>query len=109
MQRNGEIIMKTKHIRKLRKRIASFDVYSIRESASLFGDFNGLNRLNLIMSNHYVTADSHELALKRFFRKYERNRKRRHDNYTDYPIETTGRWGRMMVTNQRTQFTRFYK
>lgn len=101
--------MKARHIRKLRKKIASFDVYSIRESAGLFGDFNGLNRLNLIMPDYYVTADSHELALKRFFRNYERNRKRVHDCYTDYPIETTGCWGRMMVTNKRTNFTRFYK
>ena len=101
--------MKAKQIRKLRKKIASFDAYSIRESAGLFGDFNGLNRLNLIMRDYYVTADSHELALKRFFRNYERNRKRRHDCYTDSPIETTSRWGRIMVTNQRTSFTKFYK
>ena len=101
--------MKARHIRKLRKKIASFDVYSIRESAGLFGDFNGLNRLNLIMNDYYVTADSYESALKRFFRNYERNHKRVHDFYTNYPIETTGRWGRMMVTNQRTKFTRFYK
>lgn len=101
--------MKAKHIRKLRKKIASFDVYSIRESAGLFGDFNGLNRLNLIMRDYYVTADSHKLALKRFFRNYERNRKRRHADYTDYPIETTECWGCFMVTNQRTNFTRFYE
>ena len=101
--------MTARNIRKLRKRIASFDVYRIRESAGLFGDFNGNNRLCLVMDDYYVTADSHELALKRFFRNYERNRKRIHDCYTENPIETTYRWGRMMVTNKRTNFTRFYK
>lgn len=101
--------MKAKHIRKLRKKIASFDVYIIRESAGLFGDFNGNNRLNLVMPDYHVTADSHELAIKRFFRNYEREYKRLHDYYTDCPIETTIRWGRIMVTNTRTNFTRFYK
>ena len=101
--------MRAKHLRKLRKRISSFDMYLIRESAGLFGDFFGNNRLGLVMDNYYVTADSHELALKRFFRKYERMFKRRHDNYTTQPVETTMKWGRMMVKNQRTNFIKFYK
>lgn len=101
--------MEARHIRKLRKRIASFDVYSIRETAGLFGDFNGANRLNLIMPDYYITADSHELALKRFFRYYERKHKQLHEHYRDCPIETTASWGRIMVTNTRTKFKRFYK
>jgi len=101
--------MKAKHIKKLRKRISSFDKYLIRRSAGLFGDFFGNNRLGLVMDNYYVTADSHELALQRFFHKYERMFKRRHDNYTTQPVETTERWGSMMVKNQRTKFIKFYK
>jgi hypothetical protein len=101
--------MKTKHIKKLRKRISSFDKYLIRQSAGLFGDFFGNNRLGLIMDDYYVKADSYELALQRFFHKYERMFKRRHDNYTTQPVETTERWGRIMVENQRTKFIKFYK
>jgi len=101
--------MKAKHIKKLRKRIGAFDKFLIRESACLFGDFCGNNSLGLVMDNYYVTADSHELALKRFFRKYERMFKRRHDNYTTQPVETTMQWGRVMVKNQRTKFIKFYK
>jgi len=101
--------MKARHLRKLRKRVSSFDTYLIRQSASIFGDFFGNNRLGLVMDDYYVTADSYELALKRFFIKYERMFKRRNDNYTPYPSETTERWGRIMVENQRTHFIRFYK
>lgn len=101
--------MKAKHIKKLRKRIGAFDKFLIRESVCLFGDFYGNNRLGLIMDNYYVTADSHELALLRFFRKYERVFNRRNDNYTTHPTETTERWGRIMVENQRTHFIKFYK
>ena len=85
--------MKAKHIKKLRKHIDTFDKFLIRESASLFGDFCGNNRLGLVMDNYYVTADSYELALKRFFIKYERMFKRRNDNYNTYLTETTERWG----------------
>ena len=101
--------MKAKHIKKLRKHIDTFDKFLIRESASLFGDFCGNNRLGLVMDNYYVTADSYELALKRFFIKYERMFKRRNDNYNTYLTETTERWGRIMVENQRTKFIKFYK
>ena len=100
--------MKARIIRKLRKRISSFDEYLIRQSARLFGDFFGHNRLGLVMDDYYVTADSHELALKRFFRKYERMFKRRHNNYTTQPFETTEKWGKIMVQNQRTKFIKFY-
>ena len=101
--------MKARHIKKLRKRIGQFDKYLIRSSAQIFGDFYGNNRLGLIIDDYYVTASNYEHALQRFFRKYERMFKRRHDNYTTNPIETTERWGRMMVVNQRTKFARFYR
>ena len=101
--------MKAKHIKKLRLRISAFDIFLIRKSVGLFGDFYGNNRLGLVMDNYFVTADSHELALQRFFRKYERMFHRRHDNYTTQPVETTMKWGRMMVENQRTKFIKFYK
>jgi hypothetical protein len=101
--------MKAKYLRKLRKRISSFDKYIIRQSAGLFGDFFGDNSLGLIMDDYYVMADSYELALKRFFIKYERKFKRKNDNYTIHPTETTERWGRIMVENQRTKFIKFYR
>ena len=31
--------MKARHIKKLRKRISNFEVYKIRRSAGVFGDF----------------------------------------------------------------------
>lgn len=101
--------MKARHIKKLRERIKTFDAYEVRSSASLFGDFFGNNRLGLVNDDYHVTADSYELALKRFFLKYERIFKRRNDNYTTYPTETTERWGRIMVENQRTHFIKFYR
>lgn len=101
--------MKARHIKRLRKRIATFKTYRIRGSASLFGDFFGYNRLGLVMDNFNVTADSHEVALKRFFRKYERMFKRRHENYTEYPCETTEKWGRLMVEDVKSGFMKFYR
>lgn len=101
--------MKAKYFKKLRKRISTFDVYLIRQSACMFGDFFGRNRLGLVMDNYYVTADSYELALKRFFIKYERMFKRRNDNYSVHLTETTESWGTIMVENQRTRFIKFYK
>lgn len=101
--------MKAKHIKKLRKRISSFDKYLVRQSAGSFGDFFGDNRLGLVMDNYYVTADSHELALQRFFRKYERMFKHRPDNYTTQPVETTEIWGSIMIVNKRTMSIKFYK
>ena len=101
--------MKARHIKKLRKRIATFDTYCIRESAGAFGDFYGFNRLGLIMDDYYITADSYELALKRFFKKYEREFKRVHDHYCKTPIETTVQWGDIMVKNTKTGFIRYYR
>lgn len=101
--------MKARHIKRLRKRIADFKNFRIRCSAGLFGDFFGDNRLGLIMDNYYVTADNHEFALKRFFRLYERMFKRRHDNYTEHPCETTKKWGRLMVENVESGYMKFYK
>lgn len=101
--------MKARHIKKLRERLKTFNTYEIRSSASLFGDFFGFNRLGLVMDSYYITADSPELALKRFFRYYERMMKRRHDNYTSDPIETTERWGKIMVKNESTGLMLFYK
>ena len=100
--------MKARHIRKLRKRISSFDVYLIRESVGIFGDFDGISNMGLKMDNYYVTADGPELALKRFFSKYERMFNCKHDKYTAR-FETTMEWGRMMVKNQRTKITKFYQ
>ena len=101
--------MKARVIKKLRKRISFFDKYLIRQSVNLFGDFFGHNRLGLVMDNYYVNADSYELALKRFFRKYERIFKRRHEYYTTNTMETTERWGKIMIQNQRTRFIKFYR
>lgn len=101
--------MKARHIKKLRERIKTFNTYEIRSSASLFGDFFGCNRLGLVMDNYYITADSPKLALKRFFRYYERMMKRRHDNYTSNPEEITERWGKIMVKNLKSGFMTFYR
>lgn len=86
--------MKARYIKKLRKRIATFDEYQIRKSAGLFGVLFGNNRLRLVMDNYYIMADSPQLALKMFFRYYERMFHRRHD---------------IMVKNLKSGFRYFYK
>lgn len=101
--------MKARHIKKLRERIKTFNTYEIRKSVGLFGDFFGCNRLGLVMDNYYITADNPELALKRFFRYYERSWKRKHDYYTSRPQETTERWGRIIVKNLKSGFMTFYR
>ena len=100
--------MKARHIKKLRKRISNFNVYKIRRSAGVFGDFFGNNRLGLKMDDYYITADSHELALKRFFRYFRRAFKRRHGNDTGYVYETTCDLGEIMVKNTNTGYMKFY-
>ena len=100
--------MKARHIKKLRKRISNFKVYKIRKSAGVFGDFFGNNRLGLIMDDYYITADSYEFALERFFRYFKRAFKRRHDDDTGYLRETTCALGRIMVENTNTGYMKFY-
>lgn len=101
--------MKARYIKKLRTQISQFDTYLIRCSCGLFGDFFGNNRLGLTLDDYHITADSHLLAVRRFFRLYERMFKRRNDNYISSPIETTQRWGRVMAENERTGYTKFYR
>lgn len=100
--------MKARHIKKLRKRISNFEVYKIRRSAGLFGDFFGNNSLGLIMDDYYITADSYELALKRFFQYFKRAFKRKNESDTNHIHETTCELGRIMVENTNTGYMKFY-
>ena len=99
--------MKAGRIRRIRKRIGSLNVYTVRESASLFGDFFGFNRLGLTMSDTRVVAGSHIRAIQIYMRNYRRIWKRKNDHEKESYCETTEKWGSLMVKEEG-GFIRFY-
>lgn len=100
--------MKARHIKKLRKQIANFKEYKVRQTAGLFGDFFGENRFKIINPDYSVKASNHFHALTRFFRFYERKNKMKNEYYSELPKETTHRYGKFMVEDCSTGFKRFY-
>lgn len=100
--------MKARHIKKLRKKIGKLQTYKIRETASLFGNFFGQNRFNLIMSDHNITANSPIRAIKIYMRNYRKKQKQKNRYESEEYVETTEDWGRLMVVDE-TGFKYFYK
>jgi hypothetical protein len=100
--------MKAKYFRRLRKEIGKIQTYSIRETASLFGDFFGSNRIGLVMSDTEISASSPLRALVIYMRNYRRLNKQRNDYECEYYHETTERWGKVMVTDEK-GFRHFFK
>ena len=95
--------MKARHIRKIRKRVDKFDTYEIHESIGMFGTpYHDTTEA-------IVKADSVTMAMRRFFRYYERRYKRYHDDRTTCPSETTREWGRFEVVNTRTGFHHYVR
>ena len=100
--------MKAKYFKKLRKQIDKIQIYSIRETASLFGDFFGYNRINLIMNDTNVSASSPLRAIKIYMRNYRKIYKRKNIYEREEYIETAENWGRIMVKDEK-GFMLFFK
>ena len=94
--------MKARHIKKLRERIKTFNTYEVRGCMSLPHGFFADITLK-------VRADSHDLALKRFFRYNERMMKCKHDDYMPYPSETTEERGKIRVKSLKSGIIVYYK
>jgi hypothetical protein len=99
--------MKARKIKRLRKRIGRLQRYSIRESASLFGDFYGYNRLRLEMSDHSVSANSPIRAIQIYMKKYRKTHGKKNNNESIEYMETTENWAALMVTDEK-GFRTFY-
>ena len=100
--------MKAKHFTKIRKQIGKLQTYTIRESASLFGDFFGDNRICLIMPDQPVSTTSPLRAIKIYMRNYRKKYHKKNDYECEEYSETTENWGRLMVKNQ-SGFMLFFK
>ena len=94
--------MKAKHIAKLRKKIAKFTSYTIRESLNLFGEpYCSCGCGKNIMSDSPINA------LRKFCVKYARRYKRKF-KYSGYDTQTTYDWGKVEVINNKTGFRTYY-
>jgi len=100
--------VKAKHIRKLRKQIGKIQVYTIRETASLFGDFFGYNRMGLMMDDIRIFTSSPLRAIHIYMRRYRNKYKRKNNYEKDTYYETTELWGRLMVKDEK-GFMLFFK
>lgn len=98
-----------KQIGKLRRKAHLMRDYKIRESASLFGDFDGSNRMCLIMNGSDIKGISPVDALLKYLKNYQLKYKRKHENHTDEPYETTIKWGKFMVKDIETGYKTFFK
>ena len=99
--------MKAKQIKRIRKKIGKLDVFTVRETFSLFGDFFGNNRMCMSMYDHKISCGSPERAVEKYMKKYRREYKRKNEHEREHYLETTERWGKIMVKNHK--FTWFYK
>ena len=88
-------------IKKIRKRIKSVQTYSVRESADLFGDFHGFNRIGLIMKDVYISASSPKRAVIIYMRRYRLYNKKKSDYERREYRETSEMWGTIMVTDEK--------
>ena len=84
--------MKARHIGKLRKRIANFREFTVSTSFGLFGDFDGGGKWQ-----HKVMADTPRVAVSRYLCWYIRKYKELHENFLYGCVETSAKWGRIMV------------
>ncbi len=100
--------MKARHFKKLRKQIVKIQIYTIRETASLFGDFFGHNRMCLVMSDRTVIASSPLRAIKIYMRRYRREYKKKNNYEREEYIETSEEWGMLMVKDE-SGFMHFFR
>jgi len=102
-------VMKPKTIRKLRKKIASFDEYVISESYSLFGEFLKLE--DAIKWHRRIRANSPEMAMRRYVKRKERWIKEESElrGHWGWSYETTANWAKVRVFNLRTGWKTYYR
>lgn len=98
--------MKAKTIRKLRKKISSFDEYIVMESFSLFGSFG-----SDLEFGTKVLADSPGMALRKYVKMRERECKEVSElhGHWRWIFETTATWARVRVYNIRTGWKTYYR
>ncbi len=97
--------MKARHIKKLRKRIATFDEYEVASSCNLFGEPYGVDYIG-----KSIKADKPVVALYRYWRKYHRMHKEIHPfSGCDYGLDVSAKWGKFRVTNKRTRYKFYFR
>ena len=94
--------MKAKHFRKLRKRLDKVQVYTVKESPSLFGSF-----FECRYPGTDVSASSPIRAIIIYMRRYRKEFKRVNNFESEYYVETSEMWGKIMVRDEK-GFMRFY-
>lgn len=94
--------MRAKDIRKLRVKIANFNLYEVCETRKYCGLFDNPKNSRLILACDF------EHALKRFLKFYHRKYKKIHYIEIVGYSECSESSGKIMVRNRRTKFERFY-
>lgn len=94
--------MRVKDIRKLRVKIANFNLYEVYEIRKYSSRFYKLNSPRIILACNF------EHALQRFFKFYHRKYKKNHDIETLGYSECSESYGEIIIRNSRTGFERFY-
>ena len=95
--------MKARHIRKLRKQIQAFKTFRITVTTGLFGDFFFIKENKL----HEMKASSEIHAIHRYMRWYFRRYKQRNPHHKDCYIQTTEKFGEVLVINDK-GYKRYY-
>ena len=99
--------MKARHIRRLRKVVAKFEMYIVIPSRGLFGEFCPVTegKTNL----HYFKAESPVRAIRRYQRWYFRKHKEHHKYAFDGPFsETSYEWAKFKVVDMK-GVSRYYR
>jgi len=100
--------MKARRIRRIRRMFnGTIQRYKVRESAGLFGDFTGHNRLGLIMSDMEITAGTPVRAIHIFMRRYRKLHKQVSAYERSSYSQTSESWGHIMVVDEK-GFKQYY-
>lgn len=99
--------MKARHIKRLRKVVSEFEVFTVIPSRGLFGEFSPLTetRTNL----YSFKAENPVRAIRKFQRWYFRKNKEHHKYAFDAPFcETSQEWGKFKVVCMK-GYSRYYR
>lgn len=88
--------MKARHIKKLRKRVQNFREYTVSTTYGLFGDFGTEG-----MWVRKILADTPQFAVQRYLDRHWRSYKEKHPKIEGTPTETTRRYGKIMVVDNK--------
>ena len=96
-------MIKAKYIKKLRKKVSQFKTYKMRECFGLFGfDYDYATKKDCpYHTDSIIKGLNPEHAILRYFRYYNRKYKIRHKNYAEWMNETTYKWGRFMIEDEK--------